>query len=257
MPEAPRRRTVLTKRRGLGVGAIVVAAVAITVAWQPWDRPAAARIQATPTVVGVHTGRSYAWLIRGVRGVALVDTGLDDRARIVLAELAAQQLTPADVSTILVTSGHLDHWAAAWRFPNATVYIGTEDVPVLRRERRLEAWGARFFWLIPRRFTVPRRIHEVVSDEIVDVDGLTIRVVRAPGHTHGSLVFLYGELLFTGDSLVAGGRGVRPMSSFRNEDSSQNRASLRRLLELPFRRIADGHRGLTEDAREKLRRYLD
>ena len=229
----------------------------IGLAWRPWEMPAAPRIDAAPNVVGLYTGRSYAWLVRGQRGVALVDTGLDDQGRIIMAELAAQGLGPADVHTVLVTSGHLDHGAAAWRFPNATVYIGAEDMPVLRRERRLEAWGARLFWLIPRTFTVPRRIHEITGDETVEADGLTIRVVRAPGHTRGSVVFLYGDLLFTGDSLVASGGGVRPLSFFRNEDTTLNRASLRRLLDLPFRRIADGHRGLTEDAREKLRRYLD
>lgn len=251
------RRLRVTRRAVRRLGALVIAVAAIGLAWHYRDRPAAARIEAARNVVGVYTGRSYAWLVRGQGGVALVDTGLDDQATAIMAELAAQTLTPGDVHTVLVTSGHLDHWAAAWRFPNATVYIGAEDVPVLRRERRLEAWGARLFWLIPRTFTAPRRLHEVTGDQVVDVDGMTIRVVQAPGHTRGSLVFLYGDLLFTGDSLVASGTGVRSMPFFRNEDSALNRASLRRLLELPFRRIADGHRGLTEDAREKLRRYLD
>ena len=69
-------------------------------------------------------------------------------------------------------------------------------------------------------------------------------------------MYLYKDVLFTGDSLMRKGDGVTIAPSLFSEDSAENRRSLKRLERLSFDRIADGHAGVTLNARVKLARFL-
>ena len=69
-------------------------------------------------------------------------------------------------------------------------------------------------------------------------------------------MYLYKDVLFTGDSLMRKNEGVTIAPSLFSEDSVQNRASLRRLELVAFDKIADGHAGVTFGARVKLARFL-
>ena len=87
-------------------------------------------------------------------------------------------------------------------------------------------------------------------------DGARFHVIATPGHSPGSVMYLYQDVLFTGDSLMRKGDGVTmvPVALFR--ERRQNRASLRSLQTLPFVTVADGHAGLAFDAKQKLARFL-
>jgi hydroxyacylglutathione hydrolase len=63
-------------------------------------------------------------------------------------------------------------------------------------------------------------------------------------------------VLFTGDVLVRSKRGLAPSPFIFSEDDAQSRKSLRRLLNVDFSRVADGHAGLTVDAREQVGKLL-
>ncbi|HET9449421.1 MAG TPA: MBL fold metallo-hydrolase, partial [Aggregicoccus sp.] len=71
------------------------------------------------------------------------------------------------------------------------------------------------------------------------------------------VAFLWRDLLFSGDALLRRRGGVGPAPSLLNEDTQRARESLRPLLELPFTRVADGHTGLVENAKQKLREALE
>jgi glyoxylase-like metal-dependent hydrolase (beta-lactamase superfamily II) len=213
------------------------------------------RIEAALTVVGVDTGGSYAWVMRTEHGAALVDCGADPRGAAILGELSKQGLKPADVHTVLLTHGHRDHWAACSLFPQAKVYVGPGELPYMRGEKKygsLASMGEYVF----TGLTLPSGLTELKGDETLDVDGEALRVIAVPGHTPGSVVYLWRDLLFVGDALVRQGKGVATSPSFFSEDASQARASLEKLIALPFTRLADGHTGLTDDARQKLGRFL-
>jgi hydroxyacylglutathione hydrolase len=81
-------------------------------------------------------------------------------------------------------------------------------------------------------------------------------VIATPGHSPGSVVYLYKDVLFTGDSLLRKKDGLDIAPSLMSEDAERNRASLRALEPLAFEKIADGHAGVTRDAKRKLARLL-
>jgi glyoxylase-like metal-dependent hydrolase (beta-lactamase superfamily II) len=97
---------------------------------------------------------------------------------------------------------------------------------------------------------------ELHGGEPLAFDGIHFTAVAAPGHTPGSLMYLHGPLLFTGDSLMRKGDGLTTVGWLFSEDPARNRAALPALLELPFETIADGHAGLARQADVRLKRLL-
>ena len=69
-------------------------------------------------------------------------------------------------------------------------------------------------------------------------------------------MYLHKDVLFTGDSLLRKKDGVAIAPSLMSEDSEKNRASLRAVEPLAFEKLADGHAGVTLDAKGKLARFL-
>jgi glyoxylase-like metal-dependent hydrolase (beta-lactamase superfamily II) len=202
-----------------------------------------ARIEVSPEITGVLSGYAYAWIIRTKHGAALVDTGSDPDGRALLTELSREGVAPGDVHTILLTHGHNDHWVAASHFPRARVLVGHGDAAIVRGERQ---YMPRWIQAVAAPHApAPTSLSEIEPGDL-DVDGVQIRALPLPGHTEGSVGYLLGDVLFSGDSLMNVHDRLGPGPSFFSEDPDQNRASNRTLSGLPFHRVADGHSGLTQ-----------
>ena len=179
----------------------------------------------------------------------------DPQGKDLLAELAAQGVKPEQVHTILLTHGHVDHWGAAHLFPDARVLHGPGEDALLRNEYPQKSVVGRLTRSSPRP-PLPARLEPVEDGEELDLDGEKVRVILVPGHTPGSAVYLWRDVLFTGDVLVRSNRGLEPSPFFFSEDNAQNSESLRKLRGAAFSRMADGHAGITEGAREQLDKLL-
>lgn len=231
------------------------AVLGVAFVWSQLPKPGEPRIEVTQGLVGVRAGGSYAWVLKTAHGAALVDTGSDSQGEALLAELRREGVTPEQVHTVLITHGHKDHWAGAHLFPQARVLVGAADIPVIQGAQKPRA-------LMPRlagRFMhapVPEKMESLKAGETLDVDGESVRVIATPGHTPGSVMFLWKDVLFSGDSLMGEGGKVDASPSLFSESRDQNLESLKQLADVPFTRVADGHTGLVENAREKLRTLL-
>jgi len=230
---------------GVGVGGVNM--------WRWSLTGEAVRISLGSGVFGVRGGESYAWLIKTTHGAALIDTGGEPEAVDLLAELRAQGLTAEDVHTVLLTQGLHEHYEAAGLFRNARVLVGPGDAALIRGEAKRTAPVRVVTWATQRP-PVPLRLEELKGDQSLDVDGLEIQAIHVPGHTPGSMVYRLGEILFTGDSLWGHGESVEVAPWVFSESRTGSRASFAKLKDVPFTRIASGHGGLVEDAKEKLRR---
>ncbi len=224
--------------------------------WSRFPRAESPRVEATPDAVGVDTGGSFAWIVKTKRGAALIDAGMDPRGEAIRAELDAEGITPEKVHTILITHGHADHWAAAHLFPNAKVWVGPGEAKYVKGDERYRALGPSLLARAEGSAPAPVQLQELGGDETLDVDGESVRVIHTPGHTPGSVCFLWRGVLFSGDAVLGEGKGVGLAPSFLSEDPDEARSSLRKLVDLPFALMADGHVGATADARQKLRRFL-
>jgi len=122
------------------------------------------------------------WVLRepGARRSVVVDPGPLDEAH-----LAAVAEAAGDAAAVLLTHGHLDHSEGARAFAERAGC----GVRALDPEQRLGGEG-------------------LGDGDVVEVDGLEVRVVGTPGHTADSLSFLVpadGAVL-TGDTVL--GRGT-------------------------------------------------
>jgi glyoxylase-like metal-dependent hydrolase (beta-lactamase superfamily II) len=87
--------------------------------------------------------------------------------------------------------------------------------------------------------TMPVRTVDLGEGDVQSVGGVAVRVMHTPGHTPGSLCFLAGGFVFSGDTLFPGGPGATDGDPKR---FAQVMTSLARLFALPDdTRVHPGH----------------
>ena len=150
---------------------------------------------------------------------------------------------------ILLTHAHFDHVGALKELKNAH-----PEVPVLLGEGDEEHFSdpvkvyKKILWKIPENLYLAA--DRLVKDgEMIEVNGMTFTVMHTPGHTAGSVCYLYEDAVFSGDTLF---RGTCGRSDFYSSDPAQMKESLARLMALEGdRRVFPGHQAATTLDRER------
>jgi len=252
----PVRLSIVKKILVALTGVILLLILACGALFAMREKPDGPRVEAEPGVVGVEAGGAYAWIVHTPHGAVLVDAGLDATGAAILSELKAQGTDPAQVHAILLTHGHPDHYAATSLFEKAAVLIGSGDVSMIRGDKTHYSSFGRIVGAVMPLPASPRAVTAVDGGDQLEFDGAAFKVVATPGHTPGSVMYLYKDILFTGDSLMRKKDGVAIVPFLFSEDAKRNHASLSALTPLRFNRIADGHAGVASQAKEKLAKFL-
>jgi glyoxylase-like metal-dependent hydrolase (beta-lactamase superfamily II) len=173
---------------------------------------------AGPGVALIDTGHvrprlAAAYLVRGGRSAAFVETGSAAAVPRLLAALEEAGLAREDVSHVVVTHVHLDHAGGAGALlaslPRAVVVVHPRGARHLVDPARLVAgtaavYGeARFRALYGEIVPVPAaRLVEAPHGSSIDLGGRTIRFLDAPGHARHHLVAVdeASRGVFTGDA---------------------------------------------------------
>jgi glyoxylase-like metal-dependent hydrolase (beta-lactamase superfamily II) len=156
-------------------------------------------------------------------GEALIVDGANDADRI-LSEVRGLR-----VVGIIQTHGHFDHVQALEKLE------ANHGVPVYAHP----ADGR----------TMPVRTQDLGEGDTLKVGDITVRVMHTPGHTPGSLCFVTGSYLISGDTLFPGGPGATDGDTKR---FAQVMTSLGRLFALPDDvRVLPGHGLDTSIGRER------
>ena len=153
------------------------------------------------------------------------------------------------LEAILLTHAHFDHVGALKELKNAH-----PEVPVLLGEGDEEHFSdpvkvyKKILWKIPENLYLAA--DRLVKDgEMIDVKGMAFTVMHTPGHTAGSVCYLYEDAVFSGDTLF---RGTCGRSDFYSSDPAQMKVSLARLMALEGdRRVFPGHQAATTLDRER------
>ncbi len=160
-------------------------------------------------VVGTLMTNCYLWA--GPRGIVVVDPG-DEAGRI----LAAVERMGGRAAAVLLTHGHPDHTAAAGEVAEA---LGVE-IWAHEGDRALLDGGV----MVPG-LEAPAVEARYFSDEDLPAE-LGLRVLHLPGHSPGSVAYVFEDGAFVGDVLFAGGIGRTDLPG--GDDEAMVR-SLRRL----------------------------
>jgi glyoxylase-like metal-dependent hydrolase (beta-lactamase superfamily II) len=189
-----------------------------------------------------HSWDSTVYLIKTPGNNILIDTGSPLGREAIIARLADEGLTPADINLVLLTHGHLDHAGNVGLFENAQVAchfkerraVTTGD-PILTATCFYPGQTFEPFW--PGRY--------LYDSETLHFEGVRIEVYHTPGHTPGSVCFVVeidGERIFIGGDTLGGNfmHGVSDYSSWNT--------SLTRLPRLECDWTTEGHDYALKDA---------
>jgi glyoxylase-like metal-dependent hydrolase (beta-lactamase superfamily II) len=189
---------------------------------------------------------------------AIVDPGIavPDLAQRIIGRCDELRLKPV---AILITHGHLDHTFSLLPLAReggvSTSYVHPADRELLINPARgLGAQGlALLEQLSPTKvWEEPDRVEEVIDEDVIEVAGMDIQVVHAPGHTKGSVMYRVNSgTLLSGDVLFKGaiGRTDLPTSSPR----AMRESLTEKVLTLPDEiRVLPGHGDETTIGQERL-----
>jgi len=197
------------------------------------------------------------YVIESDTGLMVVDTGMRGNTWKILRAVRLMGHQPSDVSIIVLTHAHFDHFGSA---PSLRARTGAPvaghqaDVPYFERG------GFGFMpYMAQRRADFPAYFRK----KIVGVNAVTIdrpledgeqlgewRVIHTPGHTPGT-ISLYSEkrgVLITGGWAISSMRPElsrrhyqNPLVGFVSNDQAQMQASRLRLAQLDFQTLLCSH----------------
>lgn len=202
-------------------------------------------IQDPPNAIAVTTTGPWASMIYVARtdsGVIAIDLGWSGYERLMPSALEGLNATASDVKQVFLTHAHRDHIAAWPLVSHARFVIGAGDVPMFTSDSGYAGWATRMseeFNEYPRPDSGEVSLLPVSSDTTFVLGRDTLFAFSIPGHTPGSMAYLFRGVLFGGDAINwrpgSGFQGARPEFS---DDVDASRASLRALWgRLPNERV--------------------
>ena len=186
---------------------------------------------------------SYLVWAEDSKKAVLIDAGLS--THLILDYLKSNEL---ELVAILVTHAHPDHIAGVADVAEATgadVYLHEIEIPAVKMmpEMMLAMLGI-------EELKTPQDIKPLTDGQVLELAGLTIKVLHTPGHSPGSTSFLIEDALFDGDLVFRGsiGRTDFPGGDF---DALINSVREKVFVLDPDTKVYPGHMGSTTVGWEK------
>lgn len=234
-------------------------------------------VELTPHVSELHVDLKWfpqpyppnVYLVRDGDEAAIVDSGFGDDDSF---NARSEALAGIKLKYIIITHHHYDHSSGAHRLREATgaqivVHRKEEDLllnPKLETgdmeitgdsEERQKAREMAKKWREEAAKATPDV--RVEDGDMLEVGGLRLRSVHAPGHTDGHLCLLLEQeqLLFAGDNVL--GVGTAAIAPPPHGDMAEYVRSLKKMQSLGAALLAPGHGPLVKEPNRKLQELID
>lgn len=195
-------------------------------------------VQSPPRSLVVSSGgpnRSAIFLSRVDAGIIVIDLGWWGAEAALEKGLGELGATPDDVIAVFLTHSHRDH-LGAWRsVRHAPFHMATTEVALLFGTQEHRGWIPKWAGRIKER-DLPGADDVVVrgfeSDTAFVFGQDTVRAFLVPGHTAGSVAYLFRGRLFAGDAIARTWlSGFRPAIGAYSDSGAEARRSLESLRE--------------------------
>jgi glyoxylase-like metal-dependent hydrolase (beta-lactamase superfamily II) len=204
------------------------------------------------------------YLIRYGDAVVLIESGPGSTRAALEAGLAQEGLSPRDITHVLLTHIHLDHaGAAGWlAHQGAEIYVHPVGAPHMLNPEKLIASATRIYGdkmetLWGEFLPVPEeKLHIPQDAQEIVIGNLSFLPINTPGHAEHHYAYLVEDVCFTGDVggvRIPGYQYLRIPMVPPELHLERWRASMRRLRQEKFARIAPTHFGVFDDPEWHLR----
>ena len=115
------------------------------------------------------------------------------------------------ITAVLLTHGHFDHcfYAKEYQDNGAKIFINQGDSMMLNDAS--ENLSTHFFY--DSNFAALNADYYVKDGEILNISGITVKVLHVPGHSQGCVVYIIDDLMFCGDTLFLNSYGRTDLGS--------------------------------------------
>lgn len=203
------------------------------------------------------------YLIRHNDGAVLIESGPGSTLSALEAGLAKENLSPRNITHVLLTHIHLDHaGAAGWLSKQgAEIYVHPNGAPHLLNPEKLIAsatriYGDRMDQLWGEFLPVEQNQLKVPNDaEPIGIGNLEFIPINTPGHAEHHFAYLFEDLCFSGDVggvRIPGYQYLRAPMPPPELHFERWLESIARLRKEKFTRIAPTHFGIYDDAEWQL-----
>ncbi len=188
-------------------------------------KPVATGVITNTEVLAVKDRMGTMYAIQSDEGYILIDAGSDVKA--LEKTLQQENISTEIVKSIFLTHSDADHVAAVSLFLNASVYMSEDELQMVNGEIKqgknnsnsiLNSIGLNNIMLLE-------------DEQEVTIGEHTIKGIKAPGHTTGSMAYLVDkDYLFTGDCFRVSNNKLLTHPFTRDEQLSE--VSIRRLYDI-------------------------
>jgi hydroxyacylglutathione hydrolase len=167
--------------------------------------------------VGMLSTNCYVASSQETKEAIIIDPGLDfsSEAKPILDYIATKKL---NIQFIVNTHGHDDH------IKGNAFFQQKFNVPIC-----IHTLDKHFIEDLEKGSFPPNLL--LKHGSLIKIGNETLTVLHTPGHTPGSICLVGEKLVFTGDTLFAGGIG---RTDFPGGSMSEMRNSLKKIMELPL-----------------------
>jgi hydroxyacylglutathione hydrolase len=206
-------------------------------------------------VIPLNMGMVSAYLVVG-EGIILIDTGYPKQKDLLMQKIKAEAIDPKQITLILITHGHSDHYGCAQYLKEQTdapVAVHKLDAENLRRGTNgsLCPRGFAAHLFVPfaskeNNTVAPAVEADIEVEKELDLSsyGIKGKAIWTPGHTAGSMsVLLESKEAIIGDLAMAFIGKSKPKFPMFANDVNQIKNSMKQILSYDPQIIYAGHGG--------------